>query len=56
MVARVMWVWGMGQGGQRIQISVYKMSKFWGYKAEYGDCHCIMYSQVARRAEGRSGQ
>lgn len=30
-------VWGAVEGGQKVQISRYKMNKFWGYKMQHGD-------------------
>ena len=38
LVAARSWVWGvMGDGGQRIPISSYKINKFWGCNAQLGD-------------------
>ena len=28
----------MGEGGQKVQTSSYKINKSWGYKVQHGDC------------------
>ena len=33
--------WGvgeMGEGGQKVQTSSYKINKSWGYNVQHGDC------------------
>ena len=31
------WVGELGEGGQKVQTSSYKMSKLWGYNVRHGD-------------------
>ena len=57
VVARGKGVREMGEGGQRVQTSSYKMNKFRGCNIQHGDhsyqC-CIVYLKVAKRVSLKS--
>ena len=42
----------MGEGGQTVQTSSYKIDMYWGCSVQHGDIinkHCIVYLKVAKR-------
>ena len=47
----------MGEKGQKVEISSYKMSKSWGCNVQHGDYsqeYCIVYLKVARGVDLKS--
>ena len=48
----------MGEGGQKVQISSYKINKSWGCDVQHGDCNTIIvliaYLKVAKRVDLKS--
>lgn len=47
----------MGEGGQKVQTSAYKITKFWGFNVQHGDYseqQCIVYWKVAKRVDMKS--
>ena len=44
----------MGEGGQKVKTSSYKINKFWAGNVHHGDYrsrHCTAYEKVAKRVE-----
>ena len=44
----------MGEGGQKVQSSSYKINKSWGCNIQHGNCsyyYCIAYLKVAKRVD-----